>query len=97
MHEPDEPNPPAAISPPIVDPSLMTPYVDAAETIKSWLAGFDAIIDDVAADPAAVKADRFLRRIFLLAFPPSDLPAEIVFKGKGQAPDSEAVKAAHTP
>jgi hypothetical protein len=75
----------------------MNPHVDAAETIKSWLAGFDAMIDDVAADPAAVKADRFLRRIFLLAFPPSGLSGEIVFTSKGQAPDWEALKHADAP
>ena len=53
--------------------------------IRDWLAQFDSIIDRNAAQPAEVKSDRFLRRVFELAFPPQNLPQQLVFNTDDEA------------
>lgn len=46
------------------------------EAIERWRADFDSVIERYAADPSVVKKDLCLRDLFLLAFPPPDLPPE---------------------
>lgn len=59
--------------------------MEPAETVRAWLANFDSLIDRVAIDPLLVKEDKFLRRVFELAFPPEGLPKEIKVKVVGNA------------
>lgn len=71
--------------------------MDTTEQIRTWLKGLDERIYALAANPAEVKGDRFLRDLFALAFPPDSLPAEIKFQTKGERSDLKGIAEAHHP
>jgi hypothetical protein len=70
--------------------------MEPVEIIREWIVNLDSLIDRVAIDPSRVKEDKFLRRLFELAFPPEGLPEEIRVK-KGDPKETDAIVEALKP